>query len=449
MKKIVTTIMAIVMILSVMSVPALADSDINIDIDVSGDGNTVIVNTGDNAVIGDDNSLTNNVNNEGGNSSGNTTDIDFSRVINIWHQGELRATGYLDSYSEVYVSSQDLLKIFVEETGNWMTINEQEFVSLQKWATVFGYTMELVANNCFLFAKEDGGIIEVPETIKVFRDNEQILGISLSFSDEDQTIFGDKNSLRLIFPELEGKTTIETPEAYTLQYWADTLGYKMEIDHLNVYLTSPVVLPTPEPEPVYVARTYSLLINNVLTDIFPMSKEFPNREELHVTSAEAAKIFDMFGISIVNKPTEIRDIAIRCGLNVYATNNAVYLYDANHRPINVNVNGKNVVFDDIGPTILNGRTLLPVRATANALGAEVDWNNELRMVTITKGTDTIRLFIDSVHYMINENILELDVAPCIINSRTMLPIRAIAEALGYKVSWNGDNLVGVVSITNS
>lgn len=88
------------------------------------------------------------------------------------------------------------------------------------------------------------------------------------------------------------------------------------------------------------------------------------------------------------------------------------------------------------PVILNGRTLVPVRAIIEAFDGEVEWNNETQTVVLTMENDVIWLTIDSYTAYYNGVSYYLDTAPCIVNSRTMLPIRFIAEKFNLGVAWN-------------
>ena len=104
--------------------------------------------------------------------------------------------------------------------------------------------------------------------------------------------------------------------------------------------------------------------------------------------------------------------------------------------ISVTVNGSDVVFDQ-PPVIENDRTLVPMRAIFEALGAEVEWDGEARKVTSTKGDIKISLAIDSTEMSVGERNVTLDVPAKIINDRTMVPVRAISEAMECKVDWDG------------
>jgi len=97
------------------------------------------------------------------------------------------------------------------------------------------------------------------------------------------------------------------------------------------------------------------------------------------------------------------------------------------------------------PVIINDRTLLPVRSLIESMGGTVNWNDTSRSVTLTLGSDEIRLIIDNTTAYFNNEASTLDTAPAIINDRTMLPVRFIAEKFGFTVDWNGDEQMITIS----
>ena len=113
------------------------------------------------------------------------------------------------------------------------------------------------------------------------------------------------------------------------------------------------------------------------------------------------------------------------------------------------VNGAEKQIDEDGtvPVIVNERTLLPVRAVVEEMGGTVGWNGEAREVTLTLSGDEIKLNIDSTTAYLNGEAQTLDTAPAIINDRTMLPIRFIAESFSFDVEWDGETQA--VTITKS
>lgn len=89
------------------------------------------------------------------------------------------------------------------------------------------------------------------------------------------------------------------------------------------------------------------------------------------------------------------------------------------------------------PIIQNDRTLLPVRAVVEEMGGSVSWNEDAQEAALVLGEDTIRLTIGSTTAYLNDEAHMLDVAPVVVNDRTMLPIRFIAEGFQFDVAWDG------------
>ncbi len=110
------------------------------------------------------------------------------------------------------------------------------------------------------------------------------------------------------------------------------------------------------------------------------------------------------------------------------------------------INGVDTSIDGEGttPVIRDDRTLLPVRAFVEGIGGTVDWNEASREVTLKYNNDEIKLTIDSRTAYLNGEANELDVTPVIINERTMLPIRFIAESFGYSVIWSEESQTVVI-----
>ena len=106
-------------------------------------------------------------------------------------------------------------------------------------------------------------------------------------------------------------------------------------------------------------------------------------------------------------------------------------------------NGQELSFDQ-QPVEDNGRLLVPVRTIFEALGAEVTWNEEYSLVTATKtGYPAVRLQIGNTTMEKGYREVELDAAPQLVGDRTLVPLRAVSEALGAKVEYR-ENLNRVV-----
>ena len=111
--------------------------------------------------------------------------------------------------------------------------------------------------------------------------------------------------------------------------------------------------------------------------------------------------------------------------------------------IKVSLNGGFLEFD-VNPSIINGRTMVPLRVIFEALSASVDWNGETNTVVSKKNDTTISLTIDSDQMTINNQTITLDSPATIIEGRTLVPVRAVSEAFGIKVDWDEDNEIVIL-----
>jgi|GEM_PF-4294673 len=100
-------------------------------------------------------------------------------------------------------------------------------------------------------------------------------------------------------------------------------------------------------------------------------------------------------------------------------------------PITVRINGSDITFDQ-PPIIEDGRTLVPLRIIFESLDAQVDWDPATQTVIGRKGDITISLQIGSNILVRNGVEITLDVPARIVNDRTLVPVRAIAEKLQYR-----------------
>ncbi|MBQ4110500.1 MAG: copper amine oxidase N-terminal domain-containing protein [Clostridia bacterium] len=128
-----------------------------------------------------------------------------------------------------------------------------------------------------------------------------------------------------------------------------------------------------------------------------------------------------------------------------------YIVIDNAKPIDVTVNGNYVNFD-VPPQVINGRTMIPIRAVTEALGGDVWWDESTNTAVITsynkvkmvERTCYIQIGSDSMRWEDAGAVLNggnagtewLDSPAVTIDGRTLVPIRAIAEVLGYTVDWN-------------
>ena len=118
------------------------------------------------------------------------------------------------------------------------------------------------------------------------------------------------------------------------------------------------------------------------------------------------------------------------------------------KEVSVYLFGEKLSFD-VPPQIINGRTLVPMRKIFESLGATVDWDGNTRTATSVREDKTIILTIDSYTMYVNGKSVTLDVAPCIIDGRTLVPARAVSEAFNLKVDWDNDTRSVLITTADS
>jgi hypothetical protein len=94
---------------------------------------------------------------------------------------------------------------------------------------------------------------------------------------------------------------------------------------------------------------------------------------------------------------------------------------------------------DVAPFVSSGRTFVPIRFLANALGIhneDINWDSEKNMVTLMLDQTTVNLTIGSKELIVNGETTLMDVSPIAKDGRTFLPARYVAEAFGYQVDWD-------------
>lgn len=107
-------------------------------------------------------------------------------------------------------------------------------------------------------------------------------------------------------------------------------------------------------------------------------------------------------------------------------------------PLNGIIVNDHIVFSDVAPYIKNSRTYVPIRFIAEELGFDVKWDAKTKKVTMSDGKSTVELTIGSKTMLVNGKKVKLDAPAEIKDQRTFVPLRAIAEAFGKKVEYSND-----------
>lgn len=106
-------------------------------------------------------------------------------------------------------------------------------------------------------------------------------------------------------------------------------------------------------------------------------------------------------------------------------------------PIKIYVENKQIEMP-VSPIIEDGRTLVPVRAIFESMGATVDWDGKTKTVTGKTEDKMIKLVIGDKTALVNNKKVELDVPAKIVNGSTLVPARFVAESLGAEVDWDNN-----------
>jgi hypothetical protein len=102
------------------------------------------------------------------------------------------------------------------------------------------------------------------------------------------------------------------------------------------------------------------------------------------------------------------------------------------------VNGKNMTIDQ-APVIVNGTTLVPVRFVTEQLGGSVTWDDKAKKVSILRGSQLIDFWLGDTEFICNGSIASALAAPTLLNGRTMVPLRVLSDKLGWKITWDEKN----------
>ena len=113
--------------------------------------------------------------------------------------------------------------------------------------------------------------------------------------------------------------------------------------------------------------------------------------------------------------------------------------------VTVFYNGNKIAFDQV-PQIVDGRTLVPLRAIFETLGAGVNWDPATSTVTAAKDGVSVSLTVNSTKATKNGESVELDVPAQIVNGRTLVPVRFVSDCFDVNVEW--DETMKKVSLTS-
>ncbi|SUB74438.1 stalk domain-containing protein [Peptoniphilus indolicus] len=161
--------------------------------------------------------------------------------------------------------------------------------------------------------------------------------------------------------------------------------------------------------------------------------------------------FDENGNLTVSSTADLykSEITVKVGNKTSTTT----IYDSSSKIIEMTIGKKDYSINsekkkmDTVPFVQDSRTLVPVRFVAEAIGAQVEWDAENQIVKITNNDSVMTLKVGENNYSLNDKTSEMDTKSIIKDSRTFIPIRFVAEALGLYVEYNDtDKIVTLVDL---
>ncbi len=148
------------------------------------------------------------------------------------------------------------------------------------------------------------------------------------------------------------------------------------------------------------------------------------------------------------KSISIMLVVLFCTAAVCSAAGTQYFYDGawhpySGNPFSLNVGGQQLS-PEMPPIVFEDYSVVPARDVFQTLGAEVKWNAESETVTVSMTGKTVKLKINSKIATVNGEAVSMPIAPKLINGKTMIPVRFVAEALGFAVEF--DNKTDTVII---
>ena len=120
--------------------------------------------------------------------------------------------------------------------------------------------------------------------------------------------------------------------------------------------------------------------------------------------------------------------------------------------IQVKLDGNYVKFSGQEPTVINNRTMVPLRGIFENLGYSIEWDADTKTATLKKDNKSISIQTGADSFSVNGVGKKLDVPAQILNGSLMLPLRAIGEAAGLSVVWDSNSktvvMTNIAQVTN-
>ncbi len=336
-------------------------------------------------------------------------------VANVGSAGEFWSA-FLYGATDDYIGS---LKVTVDDENRVYASDENGLV----------YTKDKTK---LLMARNTGKKAEIPEGVKEIAAN-------AFFNNKDIEVLGLPSTLERIgasaFAGCVDLKKIKLPDglkyieygAFTGCWWLTEMTFGTKLEYIDEYAffrcsnLSDITFLNPETK---IAEPYIVIDETAIK----------NRKRIYYGAFYDADIERVYGYMGSTAKVFFENVDFR----FYSNPEFVPI-------IMVRMNGDTVMTDS--PSyIKNNRTMVPMRAIFEALGAEVSWDNETRTAIGVKDGVEVKITVGEDRLYKNGEAVQLDAVAEITNDRTMVPVRAISEAFGCNVDW--DNETKTVKITN-
>lgn len=129
---------------------------------------------------------------------------------------------------------------------------------------------------------------------------------------------------------------------------------------------------------------------------------------------------------------------------IISSGNRIYLNNDGGTPVEVVVDGELIHFPGQQPIIMkSGKVMMPIRKIAEMLGFNVDWDAKQNCAIITHGKNTMYIYPGDTRYLFNGKYYTMDIKPVVRNGKTLVSLPFIAERFGYSVDFESDDILTV------
>lgn len=122
---------------------------------------------------------------------------------------------------------------------------------------------------------------------------------------------------------------------------------------------------------------------------------------------------------------------------------------AQARPVNVFINGQPMNFPGAGAVEINGSVMVPLRGVFEALGAEVQYNAQNRVITATAGNARLQMQVGVAAAVVDGQALQLNAPPVMYGGSVLVPLRFIAESAGATIRWDAGSRTAFIQESNA